>query len=220
MSNLEVRCPWCNEQLEAPPSLKGQSVTCPSCGKDFQICASGSQFPIIIRSSLRALYATYIWRAVAWLFGFTCLLCATLLVNEREVPAAKVLLGGLWLVFGVLLFVAIIQLWLKYRRLKNTVYRIYPNKIEASSYLFRFLGAYNNVVNLSQLRQIQASANSLLDLWFFHCGKIAITVSGDATDFVLLNVYRPEDVRKQIEEIAFGKANVDQSASPTPEVGF
>jgi len=67
------------------------------------------------------------------------------------------------------------------------------------------MGAENNTVNLTQLRQIQCYRNSMLDVWFFACGWISITVSGDASDFKLSDIYQPEKVRRQIEEIVFGK---------------
>ena len=37
MANISVKCPKCNEMLEADESLQGQTVSCPSCKTDFAI---------------------------------------------------------------------------------------------------------------------------------------------------------------------------------------
>jgi hypothetical protein len=123
-----------------------------------------------------------------------------------------------WGVFLLFLIIELVRLWAAHRRISNTEYRIYSNKIEASSYLFRFMGAHNNVVSLAHLRQIQACTNSLLDLWFFHCGSVTLTVSGDVPDFRLENIYQPGTVRQQIEAVAFGEATDNGGAGHQPEV--
>jgi len=113
--------------------------------------------------------------------------------------------------------IGLVRLWLDYLRIKHTEYRIYPNKIETTSYVFPFLGVYNNVANLSELRTIQASTNSIFDVRFFKCGYVTLIVSGDRTKFVVHNVYQPGRVRRQIEEIVFGKGSVEYGADLTPE---
>ncbi len=234
MSDLAFSCPWCDQHLEASPDMAGEVIACPSCEKELKVPASAAaprpktrrmpksapapRFPIIIRSSTRALYAKYIWRAIAWTFGLILVVTATCLLNALEEPGVGKVIAWLWGVFLVLLSISLIRLWFDYRRIKHTVYRIFPKKIETTSYLFLFLGAYNNVVNLAQLRQIQASVNTMFDLWFFKCGRVTLTVSGDVTDFEIKNVYRPSVVRKQVEEIAFGKESVQHGAGPVPEV--
>jgi len=234
MSDLAFSCPWCDQHLKAPSDMAGDAIACPSCEKEIKVPAPanasrpatrrlpkpdpGPQFPIIIRSSTRALYAKYIWRAIGWTFGLTLVITATWLLNALAELRPDNATTWLWFLFLVLLSSSLGRIWLDYRRIKHTEYRIFPNKIEATSYLFRFLGAYNNVVNLAQLRQIQAHRNSLLDLWFFGCGKITLTVSGDVADFVLTNIHRPEVTRHQIEEVVFGRDNVQCDTGPAPEV--
>ena len=234
MTDFAFNCPWCDQHLEAPPDMVGEVIACPSCEKELKVPAPTTQsrpktrrmpmpdpaprFPIIVRSSTRALYAKYIWHAIGWTFGLILVIAMTWLLNALEVPGAGIVVAWVWGFFLLLLVISLIRLWFDYRRIKHTEYRIFRNKIETVSYLFRFLGAYNNIVNLAQLRQIQASSNTMFDLWFFKCGKVTLTVSGDASDFEMKNVYRPSLVRKQVEEIAFGKESVQHGAGPTLEV--
>lgn len=234
MSEISFNCPWCEQHLEAPAEMAGDVIACPSCEKEIKVPLPAEpkprpktqrshpvkrsnprpHFPIIIRSSTRALYAKYIWNA----FGLSILLILGIVFAFAEDDGKKIFGWIMLAILALMLPIALIRLWLSYRRIKNTEYRIFPNKIEVSSYLFRFLGAYNNVVNLSQLRQIQGSANTMLDLWFFKCGSVTLTVSGDVADFELTNIYQPSVVRKQIEEVAFGKENVYQGSDLIPEI--
>ena len=234
MSEIAFSCPWCDQHLEAPAEMTGEIIACPSCEKEIKVPLPAQQepvpkaqrkpapqksnakpkFPIIIRSSTRSLYAKYIWNAI----GLSILLILGIVFACSEGEGKKIFGWMMLAVLVLMLPIALIRLWFSYRRIKNTEYRIFPNKIEVSSYLFRFLGAYNNVVNLSQLRQIQGSVNTMLDLWFFKCGKVTLTVSGDVADFEVTNVYRPSVVRKQIEEIAFGKESVYQGTDLAPEI--
>ena len=234
MKDFAFNCPWCDQHLEAPLDMAGEVISCPSCEREIKVpalaasprsrtprmskSAPAPRFPIIIRSSTRALYAKYMWRAIGWTFGLILVIAATCLLNVLKEPGVGKVIAWLWGIFLVLFSFSLIRLWFDYRRIKHTEYRIFRNKIETTSYLFRFLGVYNNVVNLAQLRQIQASVNSYFDLWFFKCGKVTLTVSGDVSDFKVKNVYRPGQVRRQIEEIAFGKDNVQQGVGSAPEV--
>lgn len=231
MTEVKFNCPWCRQHLEAPPDMVGELTPCPSCKKDIKVPVPAQperpptytlpnhenkpRFPIVIQSSTRSLYAKYIWVAVG--LSFLLILGFALVYSKGEEPK---IFGFMVLALLVLILlpISLLRLWFSYRRIKNTKYRIFPNKIEVSSYVFRFLGVYNNVVNLTQLRQIQARSNSMLDLWFFKCGEVILTVSGDVADFEVINVYRPSSVRKQIEEIAFGKENVYQGVDLAPEV--
>ena len=234
MSDIKFTCLKCKQSLEAPEDMMGQLIDCPSCGQTLEVPKrnptlnrpsprpqthpphSSPRFPIVINASPRALYAYYVRTGTAFLCGL--LLCILLTSKFGSEPGGIAFIVFIWAVYALLLAGASFILWIKFLRISNTKYSIYPNKIEASSYTFRFMGVHNNVVNLKQLRQIHASVNSYLDLWFFFCGHVSITVSGDVTDFVLENVYKPGQIRRQIEEIVFGKDNVQQSGA-TPEVG-
>lgn len=215
MTDLTFNCPSCNQHLKAPSDMAGSVISCPSCAKNMKVPV---RFPIIIRSSTNSLYAKYIWRAIGWIIGFILVNTATWFLNTLHEPHVGKAIGFLWVIFVLLFFFSLVRLWLDYRRIKNTEYRIFPNKIEMTSYLFRFLGVHNNVVNLAQLRQIQATSNSYLDLWFFKCGSVTLTVSGDVADFEVTNVYLPDQVRRQIEEIAFGETDVEPSTALSPGV--
>lgn len=234
MSDLAFSCPQCNQHFNAPLDMAGQVIACPSCQKEMRVPAPAQahrspmsqtqqltpqlRFPIIIRSSTRALYAKYVWRAIEWTFGLILVIAATWYLDTLGEPRVGEIIALAWGIFFVLLSFSLVRLWLEYRRIEHTEYRIFPNKIEVSSYLFQFMGAYNNVVNLAQLRQIQANRNSLLDLWFFGCGKVTLTVSGDISDFELSNIHMPEIVRRQIEEIAFGKSGTERGGRVHAEV--
>ena len=234
MSDMKFMCPKCKQSLEAPEEMMGQLIDCPSCGQPIEVplrsptlnhprpkpqmqpLKSSPKFPIVINASPRALYAKYVHTGIVLIFGLLISSWLTSLFGSETGERGGVVL--LWTVYLLFLAGAALRLWLNYLRISNTKYLIYPNKIEASSYTFSFMGVHNNVVNLKQLRQIQASVNTYLDLWFFYCGHVSITVSGDVTDFVLENVYRPGQIRRQIEEVVFGKDNVQQGTS-IPEVG-
>ena len=234
MSDMKFTCPKCKQSLEAPEEMLGQLIDCPSCGQTIEVprrsptlnyprpkpqaqpIRSSSKFPIIINASPRALYAIYVHTGIVLACGLLIASWLTSIFGSETSERGGIVF--LWTVYFLFTVGALLRLWLKYLRIINTKYLVYPNKIEASSYTFRFMGVHNNVVNLKQLRQIQASVNTYLDLWFFFCGHVSITVSGDITDFVLENVYRPGQIRRQIEEIVFGKDNVQQGTA-VPEVG-
>ena len=231
MNDIQFNCPGCSQHLEAPNDMAGQQINCPICtcklvvplGRPLHKVKvetpahnTTSAFPIIIKASPRALYATYIHDAIIFLFIFFVLMVTTLIIGS--IHESQVIIVFLWAVSIIAMVFKGASLWLKYLRLSNTKYLIYPNKIEASSYTFQFMGVHNNVANLKQLRQIHAAVNSYLDLWFFHCGHVSLTVSGDVEDFVLEDVYKPGQIRRQIEEIVFGKDSV-QRGDATPEVG-
>lgn len=39
MPDIRLNCPHCQQSLEAPEDMAGQTVECPSCGKPFDIPA-------------------------------------------------------------------------------------------------------------------------------------------------------------------------------------
>ena len=110
------------------------------------------------------------------------------------------------------------KIFFNYLRIKNTVYRLYANKLEVYSYTIKFLGIRNNVVNTTQLRQIQANSNSWLDVFFFGCGYVTLTVSGDVADFRIEDVYLPGKVKRKIEIVCFGEDAVSPVRDDRPTV--
>ncbi len=234
MNDIAFSCPWCDQHFKSQPDMARQAIACPSCGKEFKVPdlaqrprhttgntdqgASIVHFPIIIHASTRALYSKYLLRAIALAFGLILVIGTSRILKNIDEQGMGEIMPWIWRVFVLICCLSLARLWLDYRRIKHTEYRIFSNKIEASSYTFRFLGAFNNVISLTKLNQIQAFRNSLLDLWFFGCGGITLTVSGDIPDFVLLDIHIPEIVRQQIEEIAFGKDSVDRTSNANSHV--
>jgi hypothetical protein len=199
-----IKCRYCNEflnkeeqlqpascaplQKPVPPTEKQEGVS--------EQISSKYQLPITIRSSPRALLGKY----------FPAFVIVALLVVAAIVSAIagrSVLAITLVALLGVIVAVVGVVMYLDYLRIKNTYYTVHKNRIEETSYLFKFLGIRNNIVNLSQLRQIRGYSNGYLDIWFFHCGKIELTVSGDQGDFVLRDIYMAGSVKRQLEEIVF-----------------
>lgn len=226
MENSVFDCPYCSNQFSVTSDFLGGDVGCPSCGETVRLPAktekpkvarseNPTKFPIVIKSSVRALYATYIWSALLWLLVLVTAIVLRPLMRDTGLDEEY---RWIWVIVSVAFFIYLFRLWINYRRIKNTVYKIFPKKIQVSSYSFKFLGVFNNVVNLAQLRQIQASVNSLLDLWFFKCGKVILTVSGDRSDFVIENVHRPASVKRQVEEVAFGKEHGEPEDWESAEV--
>jgi len=234
MSYIRFPCSHCGQPFEAPDDMAGERVSCPSCGSDVivpepeRISAGRTtssdrrfekpKFPIVVRASPRALHAVYVKTGFTWALALLVAALLTRFLNHNLTREYGWIVIALWGILGFLLLRSAVRLILARRRILNTTYHIYPNKIEASSYLFRFLGVYNNVANLSQLRQIHATSNSWLDLWFFKCGSVSLTVSGDVADFRLANVYQPGDVRQQIEDIAFGGTTRYRDSDSAPEL--
>jgi hypothetical protein len=212
------KCPFCAETILA------EAQKCKHCGEFLNSGQTGSQanaaavtrgptatttsskysFPITVRSSPKALIGKYFWKAI-----FLSIVAILLAIFVRK--AVFFMFGwGAWTV--ALLFIGTRAL-LDYLRIKNTRYIISPGKIEGYSYIFQWLGVANNAVNLRQLRQVKGYSNGMLDIWFFHCGKIVLTVSGDVSDFRMENIYNPGVFRDIIEEIAFGSSSVGMPGS-------
>jgi len=228
MSQLKVNCPHCKRALKVPPEALGKTANCPACGGAMTLPApepkpvalpaevaeqEQATFPIVIQSSPRALLAKYVPWAI--IVPVVVLALVVLVVADRDwMPLLTI---GL-VVAVPFSIVQIVKVGLDYRRIKNTKYVIHPGKVSGYSYTFRFLGVSNNVVNLRQVRQIQVYSNSYLDIWFFHCGRIVLTVSGDVADFELTNLYRAGRTKVLLESICFG-AGADSPTAGSAEVG-
>lgn len=156
---------------------------------------NGNAQPIVIRSSSRALYGKYILKILL----LVILSVLSAFCGEGTVAVVMILMC-------FYLYLAARILW-HYLRIKNTKYFIYSSKVEMQSYVFKFLGVSNNVANLSQVRQIQVFSNTYFDIWFFSCGKILLTVSGDIADFEFENIHHPGLVKQQIEKMCFGASS-------------
>jgi len=224
MSDITLTCPNCNKTIDAPTEMAGQTGECPYCdqpiiipGKPAAPVAQTSfsfndiEYPVIINSSPRAVFANITGLVVRWIALMIFTIISTVLLPWPWL--------GKVLCLGIIIFAPIdlIRILIKIKRLKQTEFRIYRNKIEASSYLFRFMGTSNNIISLNQIRQIRSNTNSLLDLWFFDCGSVTITVAGDLTDMKLTNLYQPGNTRVIIESIAFGEDSVDLNTSYVSE---
>jgi len=159
---------------------------------------NGNSQPIIIGSSPRALYGKYTLKI---LLLVTVSILAIVFRSEWIFSFLPIF------IFFYIYFAARI-LW-DYLRIKNTTYFIYSNKVEMQSYVFLFLGVDNNVVNLSQVRQIKVFSNTYLDIWFFSCGNVVLTVSGDIADFEFKNIYHPGLVKQQVERMCFGVSSAN-----------
>ena len=195
----QFHCPQCSQLLSVDDDFPGMQVGCPACG---QAVTAPAVFPITIFASPRALLAKYIRRGltlvllwVTWTF-----LSSFLITSGVELT----LVSGAFIIPTVITLIASVTITIDYLRIRHTRYMIHRNKIETSSYLFSWLGIASNTINLTQLRQIQAFNNSYLDLWFFHCGSVLMTVSGDIADLHLTNIHYPTRVKQLIEHIAFG----------------
>ena len=151
-------------------------------------------WPVVIHSSPKALLSKYFGPS----FIFLILLVITIIIKVDYKPFPVIVMLIMAAVYGI-------KIPLAYLRIKHTVYKIYQNKLESNSYLFKFMGVSNNVINLAQLRQIKAFSNSYFDVWFFNCGKVIITVSGDYPDFIMTNVYKPMVIKAYIEKCFFGE---------------
>lgn len=143
---------------------------------------------VIFKSSPRSLLARYIIIAPVVILVFL----------------ASFFLPILLLISVPLLLIVFGKLTWDYLLAINTSYYLYKTHLKSESYAIRLFGVRSNTVNLSYLKQIQSFSNSLLDVWFFKCGKVVITVAGDYSDFVLENIEHPEIVRNSIEQIMFG----------------
>jgi hypothetical protein len=165
----------------------------------------GRKFPLIVRSSPRALVSLLIWRVIGLALALVVIaLIATYgFAEQTSTPKTSFLIITLCL-WGLAFGVEAARAYLRFRRIANTVYRIFPNRIEASSFTFAFMGVQNRTAGLGQLRTIEAHSNSLLDVWFFNCGCVSLTVSGDESDFWLDNIHNPSEVRELISGVAFG----------------
>ena len=155
-------------------------------------------FPVIVKSSPRALLSKFVPYTIVWL---GLLFTLVLTPKEWEIPKGPV--------FGILLcilFFLMLKAFFQYLRIKNTTYSIYPNQLQEHSYLFKFLGVQNSTINLAETRQIQAFSNTFLDVLFFNCGGVTLTVSGDLADFQIKNIHNPGAVKVLIEEICFGES--------------
>ena len=194
----QFNCPHCNRLLAVEGNALGTQFECPACAT---LVMPPVTLPITITASPRALFAKYIRRGLA-----LCLIwMAWIWFSARLVAsgAGSTFVAGTFIVLVAVSLLASVDVTLAYLRIRHTRYTIYRNKIEASSYLFRWLGTNNTTINLTQLRQIQSFTNSYLDLWFFHCGTVVMTVSGDISDVELTNLHQPNRVKQLIEQIAF-----------------
>ena len=163
-------------------------------------------FPIIVRSSPKALLSKYVPYTIVWiglLFGLS------ISPEEWEIPKGFVVA----ILLCVLLFL-MLKAFFQYLRINNTTYSIYPNQLQERSYLFKFLGIKNSTINLREMRQIQAFSNTFLDVLFFNCGGITLTVSGDLADFQLTNIHNPGRVKVILEEVCFGESKGQDSDRP------
>jgi uncharacterized membrane protein YdbT with pleckstrin-like domain len=182
---------------------------CSNCHKNFE-AKERIVFPVVVKSTPRALLSKIFFPAVlSAMFPVACWIIFSLTggaVAGLYALAVSLVIVIVLLAFGSLFIVP------QYFRLKNTTYTISESKIQVSSYgMFKFLGTCNNTVSLKQLRQIQAFSNSWLDILFFHCGEIILTVSGDQSDFRVENISNVGRVKNIIETIAFGQS----SSGPT-----
>jgi len=154
------------------------------------------KYPIIIKPSPKALHANYVKAGAV-----------VLLLVTMAIPLGLMSLFAMVLAIGIallpILAILAATLYLRYLRIKNTTYRLYPKKLECESYALRFLGVHNSVVNIGELREIHAYSNSYLDIWFFDCGGVVLTVSGDVPDFRIADVYMPRNVQATIERVCF-----------------
>jgi len=58
MSDLKINCPHCNQSLEAPPELLGETVDCPACNKPIDVPASNIPSDYIPRIDICQYYLT------------------------------------------------------------------------------------------------------------------------------------------------------------------
>lgn len=42
MANIEFKCPYCGQELNGGDDLAGETVECPSCGKEFTVPGFGA----------------------------------------------------------------------------------------------------------------------------------------------------------------------------------
>ncbi|MFT4641817.1 MAG: hypothetical protein ACI8T1_005161 [Verrucomicrobiales bacterium] len=162
--------------------------------------------PFIIQSSARSLWGRFTLPAVM------LMLLVGLALYLRKVASidfATLLLAGAGLI-GLMTLIKAALAWI---RIRNTEYAIYPQQIQESSYLFKFLGAKNNNVKLNEVKQIRCFSNGWLDVWFFNCGKIQIVTSGDNVDFITEDVYDPMKVKDRLELQIFGEVAANESGS-------
>jgi hypothetical protein len=152
----------------------------------------------VFKSSPRSLFARYIIVAPVMIILFLVSLFLPILL--------LITIPLLLIVFGKLIW--------DYQVAINTKYYLYKTHLKSESYAFRIFGVHSNTVNMSYLKQIQSFSNSLLDMWFFKCGKVIITVAGDYTDFAIENIEHPEIVRSTIERIMFGVSSTDKPYPP------
>ena len=155
---------------------------------------SQPNYPLIVKSSLSALWGKHLPRAIIWIIVFFI----SFIVPQSGMRV-------IWILLGVAFVYYLGAFCFDYRKIVNTTYKIYTNKVEESSYAFKFLGVQNNVVNLDQIRQIQGYSNTYFDIWFFKCGGVTLTVSGDIEDFEFKNLRDPVAVKNTLEQICFGE---------------
>ena len=155
-----------------------------------------STYPIIIKPSLKALYGKFFKS-----FGFAVVLILALLFTPSSV---KVFIGLYLLIHIPVMFISILT---SYLRIKNTVYTIDSGLIRETSYTLKWLGVKTHSANLTQLRQISAFSNSKLDVFFFKCGFVRLTVSGDISDFTIADILKPQITKSMIESICFPKVS-------------
>lgn len=171
-------------------------------------------YPIIIKSSAKALLGKNFTEILIFMLLSISVAIYSTLNSSPTIIYFQIYVSCIWML------IFFIRNLFPYIRIKNTEYRIYKNKIQESSYLFKFLGVTNNTVNLSQLRQIKSYSNSYWDIWFFKCGLIKLTVSGDVADFELTNIKDPSQVRDTVGAIVFGKTNEKNIGFDSEEDGI
>ena len=164
------------------------------------------RFPIIVRSSPKSLLSKYVPYTIAWL---ALLFGLSISPDEWEIPKGVVVA----ILLCVLIFL-MLKVFFQYLRINNTTYSIYPNQLQERSYLFKFLGIKNSTINLREMRQIQAFSNTFLDVLFFNCGGITLTVSGDLADFQITNIHNHGRVKVILEEVCFGESKGQDSDRP------
>jgi hypothetical protein len=198
-------CPHCQKSCDKSASELGKSTECAGCGREFEV-KERLAFPIVVRSTPRVLLARIFFPAILSVaLPVICFIAAALIggLTVGLFALATSLVIAVVLMTGYSCF-----LIPQYFRLKNTTYVISESKIQVTSYgMLKFLGTCNNTVSLKQLRQVQAFSNSWLDVLFFGCGEIVLTVSGDQTDFRIENIRDVGKVKNIVETIAFGQSS-------------
>lgn len=213
---MQTKCDDCEAVLSVEGQHVGKKLKCPNCKSVFvaskyeeeiiEISANSivelssspasvanpKQEKLSLKASTRSVYADLVNIGVV-ITIVNCVLIFTVGFSP-------------FLLFITIMFVVILgwkAMW-KYLRSKNTTYTITPDRIHMESYAFKFLGCEDYTINGKEIKQISVYSSSYWDLWFFNCGRVVITVSGDNQDFALTNVHYPGNLKNQIERICLG----------------